>query len=686
MRRFILLFALPLLAATVPTPPTTKTEPVTDTVHGTKIIDAYRWLEDQNSPATRAWIKEQIQYTDSLLSKVPAREQIHRTLERYTKIDVAGMPAERGGRYFYSKRAAAQNQGVIYMRAGRDGAETILVDPNKLSADQTISASIGGLSEDGKLMMYDLRQGGEDETSMTLLDIESAKPLADKFPRARYSSVSFQHDNRGLFYSKYTSAGMRVYSHRIGTDPAADPMIFGDGYGPSQGIGCDVSSDGKWLLCQVLNGSANTKTELYVKDLASDGPFVPIVKDIEASFSGDIADGRLYVLTTWNAPNGRILAIDLKHPARENWKEIVLEGKSRVETFTLVGGKLVVETLVNVASNLQVLNLDGKLLREVSLPSIGTASALSGRWESDETFYSFSSFAQAPTIYRYSVATGKQEVYWQAKIPLDPATVEVKQVWFESKDKTKVPMFLAYKKGTQLDRKRPVILTGYGGFDLSELPRFSPYAAAWIDMGGVYALANLRGGGEFGKAWHEAGMFEHKQNVFDDFIGAGEYLIEQGYTQPSKLAIQGGSNGGLLVGAALTQRPELFGAVICGAPLLDMVRYHMFKVAKFWVPEYGSSDDPKQFEYIYRYSPYHHVKAGVKYPAVMFVTGDADTRVDPLHARKMAALLQAANASEKPILLHYDTKAGHSGGLPVNRLVDNMTDEMAFLFWQLSVE
>jgi len=392
------------------------------------------------------------------------------------------------------------------------------------------------------------------------------------------------------------------------------------------------------------------------------------------------------VRTNWKAPKWRIMEVDLKNPSIDKWREAVPEGKNALEGFSLVGGKLALRTSVDVVPHLRLVDLNGKLLREVPVPTLGSISGLTGHWDSNEAFFSFNSYHMPSTIYRYDVATGKQSIWFASKVPIESAKYEVKQVWYTSKDGTKIPMFLAHAKGLKLDGSNPVFLTGYGGFNVSETPGFSPFSAAWMANGGVYAVANLRGGGEFGEAWHHAGMLDRKQNVFDDFIAAAEWLIHDKYTTPARLAISGGSNGGLLVGAALTQRPDLFGAVICSYPLLDMVRYQNFLVAKYWVPEYGSSDNAEQFKYIYAYSPYHHVKTGTQYPSVLFISGDSDTRVAPLHARKMTALMQAATAgSNRPIMLHYDTAAGHSGGAPASKQIDNMVDELSYLLWQLGV-
>jgi prolyl oligopeptidase len=471
----------------------------------------------------------------------------------------------------------------------------------------------------------------------------------------------------------------------MGTSNAEDVKIFGDGYDKGYIIGAGLSDDGRYLLLTAYYGSSGDKVEVWVQNIAEKGEIKPIVKDIEGNFAPSIADDKLYMQTNWQAPNYRLLEVDLKNPARENWQTIIPESKAVMDGFSLVGGKVFVSYLENVTSRLKVYTPQGKFISEIKFPTLGSASGLIGDWDKSEAFYTFNSFAQPTTIYRYDTKTGKQTVFAQIKVPVQSALMEVKQVWYESKDKTKIPMFLVYKKGLQLDGNRPVWLTGYGGFNVSLSPAFSSQAAYWAELGGVYAMPNLRGGGEFGETWHKAGMLEKKQNVFDDFIAAAEWLIANQYTNSSKLAISGGSNGGLLVGAAMTQRPELYKAVICAVPLLDMIRYQDFLVARFWVPEYGSSEDAEQFQYILKYSPYHNVTKGVKYPAVLFTTGDADTRVAPLHARKMAALVQASTGSDNPVLLHYDTKAGHSAGLPVSKQIEDAADNLTFLAWQLGV-
>jgi prolyl oligopeptidase len=471
----------------------------------------------------------------------------------------------------------------------------------------------------------------------------------------------------------------------MGTDAAKDTEIFGTGYGPEKIITAELSEDGRYLGILVLHGSAADKTEVYLKDVKANAPLVTVVKDLEGRFIPAIAGDKLLLWTNWKAPKGRVLSVALANPRKEDWKDLIAESDAAIDGVDAAAGRIFVSYTRNVASQVKMFAASGKPLGEMALPTIGSVGGISGRWKSKEIFYSFTSFVVPTTIYRVDMTAGRPTVWAKPNVPIESDSFEATQVWCTSKDGTKVPMFVLYKKGLKLDGTNPALLTGYGGFAVSLTPSFSSRAVLWAERGGVYAVANMRGGAEFGEEWHKAGMREKKQNVFDDFYAAAEWLIQNKYTSSEKLAISGGSNGGLLVGAALTQRPELFRAVVCSYPLLDMVRYHKFLVARFWVPEYGSSDDAEQFKYIRAYSPYHNVKPGTEFPAVLFISGDGDTRVDPLHARKMAALVQAANGGDRPILLHYDTKAGHSGGRPVSKVITDTTDELGFLFWQLGV-
>jgi prolyl oligopeptidase len=670
----------------LPSPPATRRDGVVDIIHGVSIPDPYRWLEDQNSPETRAWIDAQMHYTESILKPLPGRDVLTQRLTELMKVETIGMPVERGGRYFFMKRAADQDLFVLHMREGLNGRDEVLVDPAPLSPDHTTSVTLEDVSRDGRLVAYGVREGGQDEVTVHFLDATTRQELNDRLPRGRYESVSLLPSGKGLFYSRQSDAGPRVCYHAFGSPPASDPEVFGKGYGLTDIISTDVSEDGRYLLITVSHGAAGDHTELWLSEVARPQAAQPLVKDVKARFEAQFGGDRLFVQTDWKAPNGRMMEAKLEHPDLARWREVIPQRQRAViEGFSAAGGRLFVNYLQDVASRAEVFDADGRHVRDVAFPALGSVSRVSGRWSSNEAFFQYSSFAIPNTIYRYHMDDGRQEVWARLTVPVDSRQFEVRQVWYRSKDGTRVPMFLLARKGLKQNGNNPTLLTGYGGFDVSLTPAFSPLAVLWAEQGGVYAVPNLRGGGEFGEAWHRAGMFGNKQHVFDDFIAAAEWLIANRYTRPAKLAIRGGSNGGLLMGAMMTQRPDLFGAIVCLYPLLDMVRYHQFKVAQFWVSEYGSADDPQQFKYLYAYSPYHHVVKGKSYPAILFVSGDNDTRVDPLHARKMAALMQWANGSGKPILLRYDTKSGHSGGRPLGQQIEESVDELSFICWQLGV-
>ena len=517
--------------------------------------------------------------------------------------------------------------------------------------------------------------------------IATGLDLPDILPRGRYFGVSIAPDKRSVYYSRHSEAGSRIYRHAMGAAVGEDELLFGQAYGPGEIVAADLSADGAHLLIHVYYGSSGDKTELHYAHLAGAGVVRALVDDIEASFDAQFAGERLVVETRWQAPNGRVLAVGLDELDKpvEQWDELIGEKERVIESVAVAGGKVVVQYLENVLSKLCVYELSGEQRGEIALEQMGSVGGIAGWWEQEEFYYGLSSFVLPYSIYRYNLGTDKKDIWAKTEVPLDSEPFVVKQVWYRSKDETKVPMFLVHRKDLELHGENPVFLTGYGGFNISCKPRFSTTAAIWVEKGGVYALPSLRGGGEFGEAWHEAGMRAAKQNTFDDFIAAAEWLIQNDYTRPEKLAISGGSNGGLLVGAALTQRPELFGAVACHVPLLDMIRYHQFMVARFWVPEYGSADVREQFGWLYAYSPYHRVIEGVSYPATIFVTGDGDTRVAPLHARKMTAMLQWASRSEHPIVLRYDTQAGHSGGMPMRKRVGDIADWLSFLMMEVEM-
>ena len=654
-------------------------------MHGVEIADPYRWLEDQQSPETRAWIDAQNKYTRAFLDTWPGRAALKRRLTELIKVETIDVPGERNGRYFFKRRAADQDQGVLYMRVGAEGKDEVLVDPNPLSPDKNISVGFEDVSKDGTLVAYSLRHGGEDETMVHLLEAGTRTELPDRLPKRLYFSFSIKPDKSGLYYSWAAPEGPRLSYHATGSDPTKDRELFGKNYGPDKIIGCELSEDGRYLTVHVFYGSAAEQTEVYFQDLEKQGPIRPLVNDIPARFLGEVGGDHIFLHTNWKAPKGRILEAALGNPAREDWREIVPESDAAIESLSLAGGKLFVKYTRNASSQVKVFDASGAHVRDIDLPMIGSTDTVSGRWTSKEAFYEFTSFPIPRRIYRCDTDSGQQSVWAETHVPIHGENFEVKQVWYTSKDKTRIPMFLMYRKGIKLTGNNPTLLTGYGGFNVNETPYFSASSALWAEQGGIFAEPNLRGGGEFGEAWHHAGMLEKKQNVFDDFNAAAEWLVNNHYTQPSKLSILGGSNGGLLVGAALTQRPDLFQAVVCGHPLLDMLRYEKFMEAQWWLSEYGSADNPEQFKYLAAYSPYQNVKAGTKYPAVLLMTGDGDTRVDPLHARKMAARLQAATASDRPVLLHYDTQAGHSAGLPVSKRIEQIVDSTEFLMWQLQV-
>ena len=668
-------------------PPASRKDDVVDQLHGVSIADPYRWLENQQSPETRAWIDAQDKCTAAVLSAVAGRAEIAKRLSELMRVDVFRLPQERAGTYFFAKRRADQELFVTYRRKGLNGSDEVLIDPHPLSPDHSTSAALEDISRDGKLAAYAIRKGGQDEVTIHFIDTQTGKDLPDQLPLGNYFSVAVEPSNRGVYYALQAAQGSRVFYHLMGTPAGTDEEVFGKGYGRDKILVNQISEDGRDLLIHVVYGSGSTRSEMYFKDLQTGSPVRPIVNDLDSLFIGEVQDGQVYIHSNWNAPKWRVFRADLNHPSRENWKEVVPETDAAIEGVSLAGGKILVRYVRNAVSEVKIFDQDGKTSGVVPLPGLGAVAGLTSRWDSNEFYFYFESFNVPRSIDRYDLSASAVETWAAPNVPMDKNAYSVDQVWYTSKDGTRVPMFLFYKKGLARDGARPTWLTGYGGFDVDITPSFDALAIPWVERGGVYAVVNLRGGGEFGEAWHRAGMMEKKQNVFDDFFVAAEWLISSRYTNPQKLAIEGGSNGGLLVGAALTQRPDLYRAVVCEYPLLDMVRYHKFMEGPFWVPEYGSSEDAAQFKYLYAYSPYHNVKDGTKYPAVLFVTGDGDTRVAPLHARKMAARLQAAtsSASDRPILLLYDTKSGHSGGRPLNKQIEEDTDILSFLTLELGV-
>jgi len=686
-------------------PPKAKVEIVEDTFPGHKIADSYRWLEDADSPATQEFVRQELAYTRGILDPLPGRSQIHQQLTELLSIGNIGTPQIGGKYYFYVRREGTENQPVLLVREGIHGKDRALVDVNLLSADGTVALDWWSPSDDGKYVAYGTSSGGSEESTLRIVETASGKVLPDTIDRTRHANVAWKKDNSGFYYGRNPKKGdvpageevyhVKIFYHALVSDPEKDSLVFGGRSSPGQSSAQDIpvaqlaDDDDRWLLITVFEGY--TKTEMFLQDLKAGTPPVELTSGKDFIYSGEILRGQLYIFTNEDAPHYRVFRVDAQKPGRAFWHEIIPESDAVLKNVLVVHGNLLGFYEKNATSLLKIFGNDGHLLSDVKLPGLGSITAVGGKWDSEEAFFGFQSFTVPPSIYTLDPAENKVPELWaRVDTPsIDPSAYEVNQLWFASKDGTKVPMFVFHKKGLELNGKNPTVLTGYGGFNISLTPSFAGDRYLWLEHGGVFAVANLRGGAEFGEDWHRAGMLDKKQNVFDDFVAAAEYLIAQKYTDKEHLAIRGGSNGGLLVGAAFTQRPDLFRAVVCAVPLLDMLRYQHFQIAKLWIPEYGSADDPKQFDWIYAYSPYQHVKAGTEYPAILFMTAESDTRVDPMHAKKMAALMQAEAANgqsrERPILLRIEPKAGHGVGKPITKQIEELTDVYSFLFWQLGV-
>src|SRR5216683_104721 len=680
-------------------PPKAQIKPIEETLHGTKIVDNYRWLEDGKTPETQKWVEAEMSYTRAMLDPLPGREAIHKRLTELLAIGSVTPPQIAGKYYFYTRREGMQNQPILYVREGVDGKDRVLVDANQLAADGTIALDWHEPSENGRYLAYGTSPSGSEMSTLHITETKTGNLLPDTIERTRASSIAWKHDNSGFYYTRYpkkgdVAAGQEMYNrhvfyHELGTDPADDPLIFGEGRDAEDWPSVDLSNDGRWLLITVSEGW--TKSELYLMDLKAGTPPTSLTTGKNFLYSGTIYNGKIFITTNEDAPRYRVFVADAGNYDREARKELIPQTDAVLQGAAVWGGKLFAQYEQNASSQLKIFDLDGKKLSDLALPAIGSIFSSGGKWDSDELFYGFQSFTVAPSIYHYDLKDGSTSLWAKVDAPsIDPAAYEVQQEWYHSKDGTRVPMFVVHKKGLKKDGRNPTMVTAYGGFNVSLTPTFSRTAYLWMEHGGVYAVANLRGGAEFGEDWHRAGMLDKKQNVFDDMIAAAEHLIAEKYTDKNHLAVQGGSNGGLLMGAMITQRPDLFRAVVCQVPLLDMLRYQNFLIAKFWVPEYGSAEDAKQFDWLYAYSPYHHVKLGAEYPAIMFMTADSDSRVDPMHAKKMAALMQAQAANgrsrERPILLRIDSKAGHGQGKPITKQIEDGTDVYSFLFWQLGVK
>ena len=668
-----------------------------DDYHGVKVADPYRWLEDLDSDETRSWVDAENKLSFGFLEAIPARAAIKERITKLWNYEKYGVPFKEGNRYFYSRNSGLQNQSVLYTVTSLDGQPKLVLDPNTLSSDGTVALSGMQVSNGGKLLAYSLSASGSDWQEWKVRDVETGQDLSDDLKWVKFSGVSWTRDNSGFYYSRYdepksdslkaTNYFQKVYFHKLGTPQSEDVLVYERPDQKDWLFGAQVTEDGDYLIIPIFQGT-DSKTRVYYKDLKSNNSgVVKLLDDFDAAYSFIGNQGsRFWFQTDLQASRGKIIEIDTAKPERANWKVLVPEGPEALQTATLVNHKFILNYLKDAYTQVRIHDTNGKLLNEVQFPGIGSADGFGGKATDTETFYSFTGFTTPTTIYRYDTATGKSSVFRQPKVDFDPSTFETKQVFYTSKDGTKVPMFITYKKGLKLDGNNPTYLYGYGGFNVSLSPAFSVGNLVWMEMGGVYAQPNLRGGAEYGEDWHQGGMKLKKQNVFDDFIAAAEWLIKNKYTSTPKLSIGGGSNGGLLVGAALTQRPDLFGAALPAVGVMDMLRFQKFTIGWAWVSDYGSSENADEFKALYAYSPLHNIKPGTAYPATLVTTADHDDRVWPGHSFKFAATLQAAQEGSAPILIRIETKAGHGAGKPTSKIIEEIADRWAFLVKTLEMK
>jgi prolyl oligopeptidase len=668
-----------------------------DDYFGTKVSDPYRWMEDPASAETKSWIAAQNQITNAYLQTIPQRSKIKDRLTKLWNYEKYSTPFREGNNYFYFKNDGLQNQSVLYKAKGLNDTGSVLLDPNKLSADGTEALAGMAISQDGKILAYGISKGGSDWREYRFRNIETGKDLKDVLKNIKFSGVSWTRDGKGVFYARYPAPNAKtkledanfnrkLYFHKLGTKQSSDPLIYERPDDKKLGIGGFVTEDGGWLIIYLSQGTS-PKDQIYYKNLwRKDSKIEPLVNRFENdySFVGNIG-GELFFVTDKNAPTRRVVAVNIFDEGR-TWKEIIPEAEETISSVSMINNHFVVSYMKDAYSQVKIYDLWGNYVRDVELPGIGSAGGFGGKRTDKETFYTYSSFNTPPTTYRYDMVSGTSTVFRKAIVDFNPADYEVKQEFYASKDGTRVPMFIVHKKDIQLDGNNPTLLYGYGGFNISMRPGFNVSRLAWLEMGGVYVVANLRGGGEYGEKWHRAGTKLQKQNVFDDFIAAAEYLITQKYTSSEKLAIQGGSNGGLLVGAVLNQRPDLFKAALPAVGVMDMLRFHKFTIGWAWTSDYGSSENPGEFKAIYAYSPLHNIKKGAKYPAVLVTTADHDDRVVPAHSFKYTATLQEAQGGAAPILIRIETKAGHGAGKPTSKRIQEAADIYGFLMKNLDMK
>jgi prolyl oligopeptidase len=674
--------------------PQTKRVDQVDIYFETKVPDPYRWLEEdvRNSDEVRAWVEAQNQVTFELINRLPNRQKIEDRLTQLWDYEKYGTPFKAGDRYFYLKNDGLQNQSVLYKLDSLDQEPQVLIDPNKWSEDGTVA--LGGLSfsDDGQLMAYGIQNAGSDWRTWHVMEVASGKKREDELKWIKFGEISWTQDGSGFYYSRYDepssdekfqglNLNQKVFFHRLGQPQSEDRLVHEEPDNPKWGFLPEVTEDGKYLVITVWQGTDDRYRILYKSLQDADAEMSVLIDnfDHEYTFLGN--EGSVFYFKSDNgAPKKKILTIDVQEPDARNWRTIIPEAEEAMESAGIVGDFLILNYLKDAKTQVKLFDLEGKFIREVKFPGIGSANGFGGRRDHQETFYSFSSFNRPPSIYRYELASGTSTLIREAKVDFDPERYVVEQVFYSSKDGTKVPMFIAHKKGIELDGTNPTLLYGYGGFNISLTPSFSITRLQWMEMGGIFAMANLRGGGEYGKDWHQSGTKTNKQNVFDDFIAAAEWLIENNYTAPQHLGIQGGSNGGLLVGACMTQRPDLFAACLPAVGVMDMLRFHQFTAGRFWVDDYGSADNSvEEFQALRAYSPYHNLVDGTEYPATMITTADTDDRVVPGHSFKFAARLQAAQKGPNPTVIRIETKAGHGAGKPTAKIIEEAADQWAFL-------
>ncbi|MFM7318048.1 MAG: prolyl oligopeptidase family serine peptidase [bacterium] len=679
-------------------PETRKADTVHD-YHGTKVADPYSWLEDDNSAETKAWVEAQNKITFGYLENVTERAKIAKRLTELWNYEKFGVPFEEGGRYFFTRNDGLQNQSVLYWAESLDAAPKVLIDPNAMSKDGTVALAGVSVSKDGKFLAYGIAEAGSDWNRWKIREVATGKDLDDELKWIKFSGAAWNKENNGFYYGRYpepkpgqnlteSNYFQKVYFHRVGTPQSEDALIWEDTENKDWRASAAQTDDGRFLIVTIGKGT-DDKYRLLFKDLYKRDLRPPqhFLGNFDADYTFIDNEGpNFFFRTNKDAPRGKVIAVDVFNPEPTNWKTIIPEAAETLDGVSLVGNKFIAQYLKDARSQVKLFAIDGKPVGEVDFPGLGTAAGFGGHRKDKETFYSFTTFTSPSAIYRYDVAAGTSSVYRQPKLAFDPANFVTEQVFYTSKDGTRIPMFISHKKGLKKDGATPTYLYGYGGFNISLTPTFSPANLAWMEAGGIFALPNLRGGGEYGEAWHQGGTKLNKQNVFDDFIGAAEWLIKNGYTKSEKLAIGGGSNGGLLVGACMTQRPDLYGAALPAVGVMDMLRFHKFTIGWAWIDDYGSSDNAEQFKALYAYSPLHSLKPGTKYPSTMVTTADHDDRVVPAHSFKFAARLQESHAGENPVLIRIETRAGHGAGKPTSKMIEEAADKWAFLVKSLGMK